>query len=139
MDIENESDHDDYTPKRNNNIISTSADVSNIHIKRRASKAPLVVFDVTRSDRLKVKTQGYKGSSCKGSSCFCCSTQTPTLSMRVIRSLGKDFCKIKPMNLSDEALQCKPSIKRAVRKISKASKQGKSLNDDKATKKNKKK
>jgi hypothetical protein len=43
------------------------------------------------------------------------------------------------MNLSDEALQCKPSIKRAVRKISKASRQGKSLNDDKATKKNKKK
>jgi hypothetical protein len=38
--------------------------MSNMHLKRKDAKAPLVVTEVRRSVRLKGKTQGYKGNSC---------------------------------------------------------------------------
>jgi hypothetical protein len=128
---------EEVTPIMALKMNSSSTSTSSIPVKKRSSKAPLVVSEVRRSDRPKVKSQGYKGKSCKTSSCYCCSTPPPTLSSKLIKSLGKVVCKIKPTALSDEALQHKPAIKRATRKISRASK--KDTNDDNASKKNKKK
>jgi hypothetical protein len=83
---------------------TTTKNSSGVQIKRRTLKVPLVKTKVRRSVRLNVKSQGYKGKACKTSSCYCCSTTPPTLSTKVIRSLGKNICKIKPMALSDKAL-----------------------------------
>jgi hypothetical protein len=89
--------------------VSTSA----LHLKKKRAKAPLVVTEV-RSERLKGKSVGFKADSCASKTYFYCSTEPPTLSAKVIRSLGADFCKIPPKVLFDEALKSKPIRKKQV-------------------------
>jgi hypothetical protein len=124
------SDTDDYgrMPPEKHGISSTvSASASSLHLKRKLSKVPLVLTEVRRSDRLKGKSLGYKGDSCQGRNCLCCSTNPPTLSRRVIRKLGNEFCKIAPVVLSDETLLKKPVKKKAA--VAKISKTGKGVKD----------
>jgi hypothetical protein len=83
------------------NSISTSL----AYLKRKQAKAPLVVTDVRRSDRLKGKTHGFKAETCISKNCLCCSAVPPTLSSKIIRSLGSEFYKIPPRVLSEDALQ----------------------------------
>jgi hypothetical protein len=106
---------DEVTPLSAQKMKPCSASSSSIPVKKRSSKAPLVVSEVRRSDRLKVKSKGYKGKSCKTNSCYCCSTSPPTLSTRLIKNLGREVCKIKPVSgiFHGEALQHKLVIKKA--------------------------
>jgi hypothetical protein len=116
-----------------------AASTSSMHMKIKRAKAPLVVTEVRRSERLKGKSDGYKARACDNRSCFCCSTDPPTLSLKVIRSLGTDFCKMSSKMVSDEALKSKMvGKKKAVCKVSKPSKADKSKkveNEDKSKKK----
>jgi hypothetical protein len=86
-----------------------------------------VDIEVRRSERLKMINKGFKNSSCPGKNCFCSNIAPPTLSQKVIRSLGKDLCKIPPKNLSDEALKMKPLAKKST-----AAKPPKAKKDDKS-------
>jgi hypothetical protein len=52
---------------------------------------------------------GYKGSSFPSMICLCCSTKPATLTSRVIRSLGQEFCKISPEVLYEVAMKKKPA------------------------------
>jgi hypothetical protein len=87
-------------------------------LKNKKTKDAMVVSEVRRSDWLKAISRGFKGKLCEKANSFCCSIKPPSLSKKVIKSLGTYFCKIKPGALSEEALQNKP--KKAVRKISRA-------------------
>jgi hypothetical protein len=70
--------------------------MSALHQKRKKTKAPMVVSEVRRSDRLKAISRGFKGKHCEKAYCFCCFIEPSSLSKNVIRSLGTDFYKIKP-------------------------------------------
>jgi hypothetical protein len=114
-----------------------------MRLKRKLSKAPLVVTDVRRSERLKGKCNGYKMEACQSRNCFCYNSEPPTLSTRTIRSLGQEFYKIPAKDISDEALQKKALRKKAA--VSKVPRPGTSdkkttkKNDDHPTKKSRKK
>jgi hypothetical protein len=62
-----------------------------------------------------VKTHGFKVASCQSGSYLCYIIEPHTLLEKVIRSLRKDFHKIAPMVLSDEALTKKPLGRKTVR------------------------
>jgi hypothetical protein len=98
--------------------------------KEKKTKASSVVIEVSRSDRLKAISGGFRGKHCEKVNCFCCSIEPPSLSKNVIRSLGTDICKIKPGALSEEALQSKPAKRKVVKKISRAQSCLKNLKDD---------
>lgn len=123
-------------------VSSTSlvATTSTLHMKRKAMKVPIVDSDLIRSDRIKKINNGFKGKTCMDRHCICCSTEPPTLSSKVIRSLGETLCKISPGVISEEALLHKPKAaiqKQAGSKKGKAESSKKS-NDDKPQKKTKK-
>jgi hypothetical protein len=124
------------TPVKPRDIVGESTSTSALLKKKRKPKVPMVAFEVRRSDRLKAISHGFMGKHSEKTNCLCCSIETPTLSKKVIISLGIDFCKIKPGALSDEALQQKPKM--AIRKISRAQTDPKKVKDD-TTKKGKKK
>jgi hypothetical protein len=121
--------------------VKSSASTSVMHAKRVVSKAPLVVSEVRRCIRLKGKSAGFKTDACNPSKdCICCSSVPPTLSAKVIRSLGKDFCNIPLHQISEEALQ-KNRIKKkeaVVGQASRAIKKSRSNDDDKNAKNSKK-
>jgi hypothetical protein len=120
------------TPCQQGIIKKSSLTTSDMRLKRKLSKAPLVVKDVRTSERLKEKCNGYKMEACQSRNCFCCNSEPPTLSTRTIRSLGQEFCKIPSKDISDEALQ-----KKALRKKAAVSKVfGLDTSDKKTTKKN---
>jgi hypothetical protein len=54
-----------------------SVSTSSLHLKRKRAKAPMVISEVRRSDRLKDKNQGYKAESCIDRLCLCCTTVPP--------------------------------------------------------------
>jgi hypothetical protein len=66
-----------------------------------------------RSERLKVKHQDFKSNSGAGKSCICCNTNPRTLSKKVIKCLGKEFCSIPDSMLIDKVLIRKPATKKA--------------------------
>jgi hypothetical protein len=107
-----------------NHSVSTLA----LHQKKKKTKAPMVVIEVRRSVRLKVISRGFKGKHCEKANCFWCSIEPPSLSKKVIKSLGTYFYKIKPGALIEEALQNKP--KKAIRKNSRAQAVSKNVKDD---------
>jgi hypothetical protein len=119
---------------------AAASSTSSIHIKKKSTKAPLVSSEVRRCERLKVKQIGFKDDSCKTRDCFYCSIEPPTLSTKVIRNLGSDFCKISPLMMIDEALHKKASTsKTVVAKQSKKVPRKKNYpNEDKPSKKCKK-
>lgn len=83
---------------------------------------------------------GFKGKTCMDRHCICCSTEPPTLSSKVIRSLGKTLCRISPGVISEEALLHKPKTaikKQAGNKKGKADGSRKDNDDDKPQKKTK--
>jgi hypothetical protein len=112
--------------------VTTSA----LHRKRAVSKVPLVISEVRRSERLKVKYQGFKSSPCAGKSCICCTTNPPTLSKKVIKCLDKEFYNISDSVLNDETLSKKPASKKAAGPRDKQSKKDEGKNN--ANKKSKK-
>jgi hypothetical protein len=102
----------------------------------------MVVMEVRRSERLKGKSKGYKNDACLSKACLCCSAEPPTLSDKVIRNLGKEFCKMPSRMMPDAALKKKPMAKRVAMppksKSSKSNKQSKKNNGDKPSKRSKK-
>jgi hypothetical protein len=90
-----------------------SAGTLAVHIKRKASKVPLVSFEVRRSERLKKQNLGFKGKACKERKYLCCDIETPTISSKTIRNLGRDFCKMPARLVPDEALKKKGKDKDA--------------------------
>jgi hypothetical protein len=96
------------TPKHQVIAGQSSASTSALHLKRKYSKSSKVASKVTRSERLKSKSQGFKQEANLSRSCFCCGTEPPTISDKVIRSLGKDFCKMSSEVISDVSLKKKP-------------------------------
>jgi hypothetical protein len=118
--------------------ISTSSQ----HVKRKRSKVPLVMSEVKRSDRLKVKAMGFKTDACQTKTCFCCSIDPPTLYEKVIRSLGGGLCKMSPRVITEAALKKKVIAKKVVgsskNQASKSSKQTKNKKNDKQAKKRRK-
>lgn len=132
---------DPMTPVAQTGTSSLAATTSNLHMKRKAIKVPIVDSDCRHSDRIKKSANGFKGKACLDRRCICCSTEPPTLSSKVIRSLGETLCKISPMVMSDKALLRKPKMavqKKAVTNKDKASSSRKGSNDDKSKKKPKK-
>lgn len=61
-----------------------ATEATNMHLRGKLSKAPLVVTEVRRSERIKSKSDGFKVASCQSKVCFCGSTEAPTLSDKVI-------------------------------------------------------
>jgi hypothetical protein len=112
--------------------------VSNMHLKRKATKAPLVVTEVRRSVRCKGKTHGYKGNSYPSKVYMCCDVDPPTLSSKVIRKLGQEFCKISPTVMSDTALKKKQNGNKVAcligKKLGKAVKKNKPGKNEDTTK-----
>jgi hypothetical protein len=51
------------------------ASTSALHLKRKNSKAPMVVSEVRRSGRLKGKSNGFKSASCPSRNCLCCTAE----------------------------------------------------------------
>jgi hypothetical protein len=81
--------------------------ISSAHLERKLGKVPLVISEVRRSERINENHQGFKPQSCMSKKSFCCSSEARTLSSRVIRNLGTDFCKISAKLLSDDDLKKK--------------------------------
>ena len=69
--------------------------------------SPLVDSEVRRSPRIKQICQGFKQSACFNKRCLSCAPDPPTLSIKIIKKIGTDFCKVDQNLLSDEALQVK--------------------------------
>jgi hypothetical protein len=108
-----------------------------LQARRKVSKAPLILTEV-RSVRIKGKSRGFKLDACNPSKdCFCCVVGPPTLSGKVIRSLGRDFCKISVGQISAERLQKKNMTKKeaAVVQASQVTKKDNGENIDKMVKK----
>jgi hypothetical protein len=127
------------TPEKQRDTLHQFVSTSALHQKRKKTKAPLVVTEVRRSDKLKAISHGFKGKHCEKFNYFCCSIDPPSLSKNVIRSLGTNFCKIKPVALSEETLHLNPAKKKAVMKISRTQANKTTKKDDNAKKENKKK
>jgi hypothetical protein len=99
----------------NGNLISpkdSHACLSTPKLKRKQSIAPLSVTEVKRSERIKINQQGFKAKSCKEKTCFCCDVEPPTLSSKVIKCLGKEFCKVPEKLMSEEKLGKKTCSKK---------------------------
>lgn len=110
--------------------------------KGKVTLSPLVESQVRRSSRVKGKTKGYKSESCKDKNCIACSAHPPTISSKVIRNLGENFCKIPVQELDDAALCRKNRKKEPVGAGKTSRKSKKDKNDDDAgqpSKKTKKK
>jgi hypothetical protein len=124
------------TPDKQMITSKSSISTSAAFLKRKQAKALLVVTDVRRSDRLKGKTHGFKAGTCVSKNYLCCSAVPPTLSSKVIRSMGSEFCKIPPRVLSEDALQHIPAReKKAIFKKGRAGTPSKVPDADKPKKK----
>jgi hypothetical protein len=93
--------------------VNNLASFSTPKLKRKLSKAPISVTEVRRSERVKINQQGYKAKSCKEKACLCCDVEPPTLSSKVIKCLGKEYCKVPEKLMSEEKLRKKPCAKKA--------------------------
>lgn len=62
--------------------------------KRKGSRcpSPLVDTQVRRSERVRQGSNGFKSSGCSSKKCISCNP--PTLSTKVIKSLGVQFCSM---------------------------------------------
>jgi hypothetical protein len=105
-----ESKNED-TPEKQAVLAKTLATSSTV-LKRKLGKAPMISSEVRRSERIKTINQRFKPMSCLSKNCFCYSTEAPTLTAKVIRILGADFCKIPISKLSDDRLKKKNVPKR---------------------------
>jgi hypothetical protein len=98
----------------------------------------MVVSEVRRSVSLKGKSGGFKVDACNPvRDCICCCADPPTLSGKVIWSLGSEFCKIPAKHISDEELQKKKIDKKGVVAVKAdwVNKKGSNQDEDKKAKK----
>jgi hypothetical protein len=79
-------------------------------------KAPIFEANVGRSTRLKLINKGFKSSGYKDGNCLGCSSTPPTISQKVIRSLGASFYGINLDDLAPSKLKAIPAKKKAVKK-----------------------
>lgn len=83
--------------------------------KSKSHKLEIIVdSQVRRSNRLQGINKGYKSSTCADRHCLACSATPPAISTKVIRSLGEQFCKIDPKDLTEEKLSNKRKTKSAI-------------------------
>lgn len=82
---------------------------------RAKEKAPLTEDELRRSSRLKKKNNGFKASVCNDKNCLGCSATPPTISTKVIRNLGADFCDLDPAGLSPSKLNAPTQKKKDVK------------------------
>lgn len=68
-------------------------------------RAPVVESEVRRSPRLKIMYNGSKPSICFDKKWLACSPSPPTLSSKLIRNLGTQFCEMNPELLEDAVLK----------------------------------
>lgn len=68
-------------------------------------RAPVVESEIRRSPRLKTVYNGSKPSVCSDRRCLACSPSPPTLSTKLIRNLGVQFCEMNPELLEDAVLK----------------------------------
>jgi hypothetical protein len=95
------------TPKQTTICSHPPDDLDNLHLKRKVLKAPLVCTEVRRSAHSKELNKGIKVNSYNNKICLYCETPPHTLSARAMMSLGKDFCNVLVIKLSDENLKKK--------------------------------
>lgn len=76
-------------------------------IVRTPPRAKVIDTNFRRSDRLKGKSKGYKQGTYKDRHCISCSAEPPSMPTSVIKNLGTVFYKIRPEEVTDEALQKK--------------------------------
>ena len=85
---------------------------------------PVIDTQVRRSERVRLGSAGFKYNGCTSKKCSSCNP--PTLTNKVIKNLGVQFCSLDASVLEDEALCKKGEIKDAVvKKKSKAPKPSK--------------
>jgi hypothetical protein len=96
------------SPMQVNNPLITGADPKILKMK---DKAPLTVTEVIRSDRIKSNNSGFKAKTCTNKPCLCCDAEPPTLSSKIIKDLGKEFCMIPTKKISEETLKKKTVAK----------------------------
>lgn len=65
---------------------------------------PISENEVRRSERFKLKNNGFKSSTCSDRRCIYCCPSPPIMSNKLIQNLGSHFCKMDPDELSEEAL-----------------------------------
>jgi hypothetical protein len=95
------------TPKQMMICSHPPDDLDKLHLKRKVLKAPLVCTEVRRSAHSKELNKGIKVNSYNNKICLYCDPPPPTLSARAMMSLGKDFCNVPVIKLSDENLKKK--------------------------------
>jgi hypothetical protein len=81
------------------------------------SSQPALVDSDLRSKRLKDSRAGFKHGTCSKRNCLMCQHKfdgPPTLSSKVIRSLGSKFCKMFEDDLTDKCLKKKKSSSSSV-------------------------
>jgi hypothetical protein len=82
--------------------------------KRKERQITLVDTDLRRSLIIKAYNSGFKPSGCGKKNYLGCDMDPPSLSTKVIRNLGGNFCKVALENLTDAALYAPKTNNRVV-------------------------
>jgi len=99
--------------------------------KAKRGKKPIISdASVRRSARVHAKTKGYKNNQCNYRNCIGCSIDPPTLSVSVVRDLGKSFCNLDPYSMTEEALNKRPAKKAAMERPKKDNKSNRASHND---------
>jgi len=78
--------------------------------KRKTKKTtPVVDSQVRRSERIRQGNNGFKNPTCSSKKCTSCNP--PTLTNKIIRNVGVQFCSLEPEELVDEILEIKGNKK----------------------------
>lgn len=120
-DISNTQERQDEEKMQN----KVSSPNSGENRKRKAAKkqTPIVENQVRRSERVRLANNGFKNSGCSDRKCTTCTP--PTLSTKVIRNLGTQFCSLTDDDLKEEDLMRGAGTKEPVGK-----KRGKAATQD---------
>jgi hypothetical protein len=90
-----------------------------ILLRRKRKQRHLVLANsgLRRSLRIKAANTGFKAAGCGKKSCLGCELDPPSLSNKIIKNLGEEFCKMDPKDLSDATLKASHTTKKAVSKV----------------------
>jgi hypothetical protein len=85
-----------------------------------SKKQPIMVdTEVRRSARLREKARGFKNCSRIGKKCSCCArVSPPSISHKIIKKLGAEFCKVDPSKLNLDALNSSRTTSNAIQRPS---------------------
>jgi hypothetical protein len=83
-------------------------------------KQPIMVdTEVRRSARLREKARGFKNCSRIVKKCSCCAhVSPPSISHKIIKKLGAEFCKVDPSKLNPDALYSSRTTSNAIQRPS---------------------